>query len=286
MKVVKEINFIAAAALAFGIMTGSSAIAGTVPAVNAASYQGLYDPISVKSGQLHSTYLPNIGLGNAHFQFDPNEHAKFDWLTNAGSNKATIKGTVVNNTDPSLKLELDFSFTFIGRDAARAPKCELGGLCNSPAYNNGATGTSDYFEYFTVDASSRILGIDGTSTEGLEIGIIQAPANNVYPMQLGFGGNNKTKGIVNGVMGDYPDPLAVFGLSVWFFMDVLSNDNDVLGLDTGLLSGHGDINIELDYPIPTPVPAALPLFGSGLALLGFMGWRRKRQNGPDGAIAA
>ena len=29
-------------------------------------------------------------------------------------------------------------------------------------------------------------------------------------------------------------------------------------------------------PVDIPVPAALPLFGTGLALLGFVGWRRKR----------
>lgn len=29
---------------------------------------------------------------------------------------------------------------------------------------------------------------------------------------------------------------------------------------------------------PVPVPAALPLFGSGLALIGLLGWRRKRQS--------
>lgn len=28
---------------------------------------------------------------------------------------------------------------------------------------------------------------------------------------------------------------------------------------------------------PVPVPAALPLFGSGLAIMGFIGWRRKRK---------
>ena len=28
---------------------------------------------------------------------------------------------------------------------------------------------------------------------------------------------------------------------------------------------------------PVPLPAALPLMGSGLALLGFMGWRKKRK---------
>jgi hypothetical protein len=31
---------------------------------------------------------------------------------------------------------------------------------------------------------------------------------------------------------------------------------------------------------PVPLPAALPLFGAGLAALGFAGWRRRRQAGP------
>ena len=35
-------------------------------------------------------------------------------------------------------------------------------------------------------------------------------------------------------------------------------------------SGSGD-------PLATPLPAALPLFASGGALLGFIGWRRKRK---------
>jgi hypothetical protein len=34
---------------------------------------------------------------------------------------------------------------------------------------------------------------------------------------------------------------------------------------------------DLTAPDPTPLPAALPLFGSGGALLGFLGWHRKRK---------
>jgi hypothetical protein len=37
-------------------------------------------------------------------------------------------------------------------------------------------------------------------------------------------------------------------------------------------------------PAATPLPAALPLFATGLGALGFLGWRRKRKNGV--AIAA
>lgn len=31
---------------------------------------------------------------------------------------------------------------------------------------------------------------------------------------------------------------------------------------------------------PVPLPAALPLFGAGLGILGFVGWRRRRQKMP------
>ena len=38
-------------------------------------------------------------------------------------------------------------------------------------------------------------------------------------------------------------------------------------------------SFEVDHDPLTivPLPAALPLFGTGLAMLGFMGWRRKRK---------
>lgn len=41
--------------------------------------------------------------------------------------------------------------------------------------------------------------------------------------------------------------------------------------------------LEIDYT-PTPVPAALPLFATGLGLLGWLSWRRKRKDAA--AIAA
>lgn len=37
------------------------------------------------------------------------------------------------------------------------------------------------------------------------------------------------------------------------------------------------VSFENDDISAVPVPAALPLFGTGLAIMGFMGWRRKRK---------
>jgi hypothetical protein len=42
-----------------------------------------------------------------------------------------------------------------------------------------------------------------------------------------------------------------------------------------------NLDMDITYtPNPTPVPAALPLFASGLGAMGLFGWRRKRKNGP------
>lgn len=75
---------------------------------------------------------------------------------------------------------------------------------------------------------------------------------------------------------------------------VLSGDSllgSVLGielLNDGLIPGIAAVqvnfdNVRLDFQAASvvPVPAALPLFGTGLAIMGFVGWRRKRK-----AIAA
>ncbi|PCI05301.1 MAG: hypothetical protein COB78_01435 [Hyphomicrobiales bacterium] len=38
------------------------------------------------------------------------------------------------------------------------------------------------------------------------------------------------------------------------------------------------INLAYDFELAAvPIPAALPLFGTGLAIMGFIGWHRKRR---------
>lgn len=46
----------------------------------------------------------------------------------------------------------------------------------------------------------------------------------------------------------------------------------------GTLSGNGTVSVVDPPPPQVPVPAALPLFATGLGLLGIAGWRRKRKS--------
>jgi hypothetical protein len=52
---------------------------------------------------------------------------------------------------------------------------------------------------------------------------------------------------------------------------------DVFDVWVETTDGSGSISSVGDGPAPTPLPAALPLFATGLGGLGLLGWRRKRK---------
>ena len=62
-----------------------------------------------------------------------------------------------------------------------------------------------------------------------------------------------------------------------------------LGLTPGTYKttwGTGvDQSFTIEIGATTPLPAALPLFASGLGVMGLFGWRRKRKNGGVAAAA-
>ena len=74
------------------------------------------------------------------------------------------------------------------------------------------------------------------------------------------------------------DPDDVLLLQLFTAGDPLVFPNQLLGLNIGPLPplhaavGSPDITVT-----PTPLPAALPLFATGLGALGLLGWRRKRK---------
>ena len=59
---------------------------------------------------------------------------------------------------------------------------------------------------------------------------------------------------------------------IWFFMD------DYVTSPTHIEGGSGYIeSISITVPNSVPLPGALPLFATGLGVLGLLGWRRKRK---------
>jgi hypothetical protein len=68
--------------------------------------------------------------------------------------------------------------------------------------------------------------------------------------------------------------------------DISVSNNAIYINFLGDLRSPGDISIfDVSFaPAATPLPAALPLFATGLGAMGLLGWRRKRKN--TAAIAA
>ena len=61
-------------------------------------------------------------------------------------------------------------------------------------------------------------------------------------------------------------------------LNLAVSTGDVLRLDIARTSSAGDlvgVELTIDAVSAIPIPAALPLFGSALAALGFFGWRRR-----------
>ena len=75
----------------------------------------------------------------------------------------------------------------------------------------------------------------------------------------------------------FPSSLVFLGL------ELLSNNEiqvDVTG-DLPLLNDKLILDLSFTNttpPSPTPLPAALPLFATGLGAMGLLGWRRKRKS--------
>jgi hypothetical protein len=75
--------------------------------------------------------------------------------------------------------------------------------------------------------------------------------------------------------------------AIFMFFSYVDNDTYSIGL--GFNSHHSEIDVfsdtvgnwvvegQMTEQVETPLPAALPLFATGLGGLGLLGWRRKRK---------
>lgn len=134
---------------------------------------------------------------------------------------------------------------------------------------------------------------EGVSAIGLDVGVLGDP--NEFPV-------NNPPGATYSYVLQYMEASIVsvssgtfnVGGGMFSFLGLVSDFGDLIQLDLKITSdplnsspnnainGTGEAidNIILGVAAPqsvVPVPAALPLFGTGIAFLGFMGWLRKRR---------
>ena len=69
------------------------------------------------------------------------------------------------------------------------------------------------------------------------------------------------------------------------FAGIIFDEIKITNINTENWGGATLDNLQFNTVLPTPVPAALPLFASGLGALGLLGWRRKRKNTAASAAA-
>ena len=175
---------------------------------------------------------------------------------------AAFASTLVIASTPvyASTLSFDFTFTDVANGAGVVTGIISGLMDNATSSatsvqvisTTGGFGTGEYVGTPTVNTFTVSSGVI-TSFAFLDFGSSNAaPAVSCCSLALGYSGSNG--------LSDFP-------LSIMFGEMQLGTNN-------------GPISFA---PIGTPLPATLPLFASGLAALGLLGWRRKRK---AAAIAA
>ncbi len=107
----------------------------------------------------------------------------------------------------------------------------------------------------TESTFEDLFGIFGDNVEGSE---------NIINWYQAVGGDIGAGGLEPGEGATVTDFFRFIGFPQSIGLALLGNGTVITG-------------ITLNAPNAVPLPAALPLFGTGLAVMGFVGWRRKRK---------
>jgi hypothetical protein len=128
--------------------------------------------------------------------------------------------------------------------------------------------------YLFADTSSLISQV---AADPLPYGITAPITSNACAAAAGFAAVGVTTGYGETCAPTTKPSGSLFGYGNLVSADALSTN---LFMDGIHLTEAGEI-ITADFieqELATPLPAALPLFATGLGALGLLGWRRKRKN--------
>lgn len=178
-------------------------------------------------------------------------------ITNGASKTMHLEGNIASTSQPGnfFFVSMDFRHysefpTSIFHGGAPSAKLELAGSAYS---SNGGPVDPSTWDFYVMLGTSYMTGLSG-DVAGLHLNLTQREMNGkLGPVtQIGFGASGKNTN---------------FGMSTWFNY-------------SGDLSGHGDVNIDLNGGgggSSVAEPTAVALFGMGLIGLGLAARRRKQR---------
>jgi len=197
------------------------------------------------------------------------------YSVNTGSGVATLIGSLGGNRFNALTINGSGQAFSAADSVGDLFSVDLGtGLATSiGTIGAGFTSSSGDLEF----ANGALFGIDGAGTDSLY---------SLNPVS-GAGALIGSTGLATIYGLAFADD-TMFGLSgnsATLFSIALGT-----GLATSLGAIVGFVGGTIAYGAsavvsPVPVPAALPLFGTGLGILGYLGWRRKRRRVAEAAAA-
>ena len=209
-----------------------------------------------------SDYGSGSGAHGVWFQrFDSaSSSTRFTFLDggtfSVGGTAANLSGSIRDKSNPSRGFDVSLVFEKVSDAVAMtlAGKCEQGG-CDTSGWH-----------YFNL-TMGMMTGTGGLT--GLNLNLLQRPADGSYPWQIGIGASSKN---------------FIFGGAMWFDWEIKGDNTSNVSVCTSSLNCgsdyHGDFNVNLsllpEVSTELPEPASLGLLIAGLIGLGCV-VRQRRQ---------
>ncbi|MBL4905961.1 MAG: hypothetical protein JKX94_00790 [Sneathiella sp.] len=157
---------------------------------------------------------------------------------------------------------------------------------NSFANWNVSNGTVDLIGpgFFALCGGTRCVDMDGSTANAGDLTTKDNFAIGSYALSFRIAGNQRG-GAADGMVVTFGDLNELFVRNPFDPFGLVQRTVNLAALDFLTFSHNGGDNIGIlldDVTIRQlsviPLPAALPLYGAGLAVMGFIGWRRKMKN--------
>ena len=231
-------------------------LSGAASAATFAVGSAVSDPTVHGGAHDHAVWLPFFERISGTPLFQNADGSDFDFLPGAqfvinDDGSATLSGQIASQVNAGFGFDIFVNFDPLAGPGTGGPKQEL----RSCAYN-GVCADVDTATFTYMSLRDGVFIGEGAFA-GLDFSVSERPDNNVFPLQIGDGANNKN---------------LEFGASSWFFLTILDScSSNFCGSAASFNRLVGDFNLNL---IETPLPAGLLLFLTSAAGLGAA--RRRR----------